>query len=142
MRNSQNFLSHLSPKTGLLGSEILVLSQITGTAPAHETQKSFFLFRVLGALFLYPQSNHFNTSYLLYLARAEKSLILSHILTTKFIKMKFSKQKIGEMVLIALISSALAFLQNLLSQLTDTTELATNPGVAGLIGVGIRTFRA
>ena len=142
MRNSQNFLSHLSPKTGLLGSEILVLSQITGTAPAHETQKSFFLFRVLGALFLYPQSNHFSISYLLYLARAEKSLILSHILTTKNSHMKFNKQKIGEMILIAFISSMIAFFQNFLSQMTNISEIATRPEVAGMVGIGIRMFRA
>lgn len=56
--------------------------------------------------------------------------------------MKFNKQKIVEMLLIAFISSAIAFFQNFLSQMLDVQNLATRPEVAGLVGIGIRTFRA
>lgn len=72
------------------------------------------------------------------LARGQKSLILSHILIINFIKMKFNKQKIYEVILTALMSALLAFLQGLITQLAGSDVPHADPVVAGGIGASLK----
>jgi len=52
-----------------------------------------------------------------------------------------TKKKIIEIVITALVSAGIAFLTNLLSQLTNTWEITANPEVAGAIGGTIHAIR-
>lgn len=56
--------------------------------------------------------------------------------------MKFNKQKIYEVILTALISAGIAFLQSLATQHVGISTDGTEPIVAGAVGAGIRAFRA
>jgi hypothetical protein len=54
--------------------------------------------------------------------------------------MKFNKQKIVEILLTALMSALIAFLQGLLTQIGGTDLPSADPVVAGGIGAGLKTF--
>jgi len=56
--------------------------------------------------------------------------------------MKFNKQKIFEVLVTALISAGIAFLQSLATQHVGLETSSETPIVAGAIGAGIRAFRA
>lgn len=55
--------------------------------------------------------------------------------------MKVNKQKIFEIILTALISAGIAFLQSLVSSHFGIPTEEATPIVAGALGAGIRTIR-
>jgi hypothetical protein len=52
-----------------------------------------------------------------------------------------TKKKIIEILITALISAGIAFLTNLLSAYTNTTQIHASPEIAGGLGVIISTVR-
>lgn len=56
--------------------------------------------------------------------------------------MKITKKKIIEILVTALISAGIAFLQNLLSNLVGTPELKISPETTGMIGGAIHAVRS
>jgi phosphate/sulfate permease len=56
--------------------------------------------------------------------------------------MKFNKQKFFEVLLTALISASIAFLQSLATSHIGIPAEASTPVVAGAVGAGIRALRA
>jgi len=55
--------------------------------------------------------------------------------------MNFNKQKIFEIILTALISAGIAFLQSLATSHLIQTDPEQMAGVAGIVGAGIRACR-
>lgn len=55
--------------------------------------------------------------------------------------MNITKNKFIEIIITALISAGIAFLQNLLAQHTGTGIIETNPETAGIIGGAISAVR-
>lgn len=56
--------------------------------------------------------------------------------------MQFNKQKIFEVLITALLSAGIAFLQSLATQHVGITPDGTEPIIAGAVGAGIRACRA